>query len=140
MAYLEHNESLAKPIEQKLHTVSTLWTWFWSLDIVGVLITWFATDGVTRPTRYSGTERLIGADVGMILGLAVIWATIVFVGRIVLHALAELIRIQKRKAGMKYEGDITGQETWTCAICDHVFLSDVSQDNSACPSCGSEFK
>jgi predicted RNA-binding Zn-ribbon protein involved in translation (DUF1610 family) len=106
-----------------------------------------------RSTYYGGLEGILDSSgfvvflIGLLAGIWVlviagstgillavtIW-TVAFVVRLVLRALAECIRLQKKGVGLPYGGKISkAQETviYTCSECGAMLHTD-----SRCESCG----
>jgi hypothetical protein len=90
---------------------------------------------------------ILGAMVALVLlmtfsiwGLIASFSTIIaaFVQWLLLRCLAEHIRIQKKIAGLNYEGTISGsrEETiWSCGDCGQMLHS-----ASRCDSCGAQIE
>ncbi|MGB7343913.1 MAG: hypothetical protein WBD20_06855 [Pirellulaceae bacterium] len=73
---------------------------------------------------------------GLVLCLSI--ASIAFVSWLLLRSLAELIRLQKRNAGLEYSGKITGSQydvVNSCSNCGNMLHSEV-----ACDVCGARIE
>ncbi len=73
-------------------------------------------------------------------GLLAVVATLfsAFVYWLLFRCLAEHLRLQKKIAGLRFDGAITGQEEeiiWACSHCGHVLYAD-----HRCDYCGSKIQ
>jgi hypothetical protein len=115
-------------IEDKLENVGGV---FFILGIIGGIVSFILAFGVFEAERD-----------GVKAGLVCVGALAVFGGyinQVLLKAIAEIIRLLKKIAGMKFSGEITQPEASTydkCSTCD----SPVNETDEICPSCGAKFE
>ncbi len=113
-----------KPMESRLEEAAAglfLAGTIGAVILAGLAIARFANDAAG-----SGIGLLLCAAAALVLAQVL---------KTALRAFAEMVRLSKRRAGLEFVGEVSGQKIFECSACK----SDVRAGEKICPACGAAF-